>query len=276
MGLAPMIGQRRFCHHCQELRIEGVRCCSSNRTPEPLCALLTGATCWRPARWCWRARDRSSWNTGKCSAPIWAKGRGRSGRPENRKGNYRYADLEPDKECMNAEQLQQLQLERLQATLIVFTGCGFLSALFQGHRVFTEVDLTDLRDLERFTIHDQQRHQRLLPLSDVCRTSPRSGSHSSSSGTNDQSPGGRLHAPGSQRLEPPRGAHPDGGGFSRDDVIRSPSPMALMTAVWGSITGGAHRRMVLPHFGRAVLTGRSRSCRITAPRSWFPPLPILW
>ena len=57
---------------------------------------------------------------------------------------------EPDKECMDAEQLQQLQLERLQATLNrVCRNVAFYQRCFKAIGFSPEVDLTDLKDLER-------------------------------------------------------------------------------------------------------------------------------
>jgi phenylacetate-CoA ligase len=57
---------------------------------------------------------------------------------------------EPDKECMSRDELRQVQLERLQATLNrVYRNVSFYRRRFKEVDFHPEQDLTDLKDIER-------------------------------------------------------------------------------------------------------------------------------
>lgn len=57
---------------------------------------------------------------------------------------------QPDKECMSREELQQVRLERLQATLHrVYRNVSFYHRRFKAIGFQPEEDLTDLKDIER-------------------------------------------------------------------------------------------------------------------------------
>lgn len=90
---------------------------------------------------------------------------------------------EPEKECMSRDELQQLQLERLQATLNrVYRNVSFHRRRFKEMDFRPEDDLTDLKDLERlpFTtsqdVSDSYPYDMFaVPLREVVRVHSSSG-----------------------------------------------------------------------------------------------------
>jgi len=154
---------------------------------------------------------------------------------------------EPDKECMEAEQLQQLQLERLQATLNrVYRNVAFYQRCFKAIGFSPEVDLTDLRDLERlpFTtskdISASYPYQMFaVPLREVVRIHSSSGTM-----TNPQ-------VVGYTRQDLSVWSHLvarilTAGGVSRDDVIQ-------ITFAYGLMTGGLGIHYGAERIGASVL-----------------------
>ena len=154
---------------------------------------------------------------------------------------------EPDKECMNAEQLQQLQLERLQATLNrVYRNVAFYQRCFKAIGFSPEVDLTDLRDLERlpFTtskdISASYPYQMFaVPLREVVRIHSSSGTM-----TNPQ-------VVGYTRQDLSVWSHLvarilTAAGVSHDDVIQ-------ITFAYGLMTGGLGIHYGAERIGASVL-----------------------
>ena len=154
---------------------------------------------------------------------------------------------EPDKECMNAEQLQQLQLERLQATLNrVYRNVAFYQRCFKAIGFSPEVDLTDLKDLERlpFTtskdISGSYPYQMFaVPLREVVRIHSSSGTM-----TNPQ-------VVGYTRQDLSVWSHLvarilTAGGVSPDDVIQ-------ITFAYGLMTGGLGIHYGAERIGASVL-----------------------
>lgn len=90
---------------------------------------------------------------------------------------------EPDKECLSQDELQQLQLERLQATLNrVYRNVSFTRRRFKEIGFRPEDDLTELKDLERlpFTtaqdVSDSYPYDMFaVPLREVVRVHSSSG-----------------------------------------------------------------------------------------------------
>jgi phenylacetate-CoA ligase len=154
---------------------------------------------------------------------------------------------EPDKECMEAEQLQQLQLERLQATLNrVYRNVAFYQRCFKAIGFSPEVDLTDLRDLERlpFTtskdISASYPYQMFaVPLREVVRIHSSSGTM-----TNPQ-------VVGYTRQDLSVWSHLvarilTAAGVSHDDVIQ-------ITFAYGLMTGGLGIHYGAERIGASVL-----------------------
>jgi phenylacetate-CoA ligase len=90
---------------------------------------------------------------------------------------------EPEKECMDREELQQLQLERLQATLNrVHRNVAFYQRRFKQVGFSPEEDLTDLQDLQRLPFTTSQDvsacypyQMFAVPLREVVRVHSSSG-----------------------------------------------------------------------------------------------------
>ncbi|GLI35661.1 phenylacetate--CoA ligase family protein [Desulforhabdus amnigena] len=90
---------------------------------------------------------------------------------------------EPDKECMSRDELEQLQLERLQATLNrVYRNVSFYHRRFKEIDFRPEDDLTELKDLQRlpFTtsqdVSDSYPYEMFaVPLREVVRVHSSSG-----------------------------------------------------------------------------------------------------
>jgi len=154
---------------------------------------------------------------------------------------------EPDKECLEAEQLQQLQLERLQATLNrVYRNVAFYQRCFKAIGFSPEVDLTDLKDLERlpFTtskdISASYPYQMFaVPLREVVRIHSSSGTM-----TNPQ-------VVGYTRQDLSVWSHLvarilTAGGVSPDDVIQ-------ITFAYGLMTGGLGIHYGAERIGASVL-----------------------
>ncbi|MEM5790141.1 MAG: phenylacetate--CoA ligase, partial [Syntrophobacteraceae bacterium] len=91
---------------------------------------------------------------------------------------------EPDKECMSQDDLRQIQLEQLQATLNrVYRNVSFYRRRFKEINFRPEDDLTEIRDIERlpFTtskdISDSYPYEMFaVPLREVVRVHSSSGS----------------------------------------------------------------------------------------------------
>ena len=97
---------------------------------------------------------------------------------------------EPDKECMDREELEQLQLERLQATLNrVYTHVPFYRKRFDSMGIAPE-DVTSLADLSRlpFTTKEDLRDNYpyglfAVPMREVVRVHASSGTTGAPTGS---------------------------------------------------------------------------------------------
>jgi phenylacetate-CoA ligase len=154
---------------------------------------------------------------------------------------------EPDKECMERDEVRQLQLERLQATLNrVYRNVAFYRRHFKEVGFSPEEDITDLRDLERLpftTSHDVSScypyEMFAVPLREVVRVHSTSGTMS-----NPQVVGYTRQdlANWSNLVARILSA----GGVTRDDVIQ-------ITFAYGLMTGGLGIHYGAERIGASVL-----------------------
>src|SRR5665647_781045 len=93
---------------------KAARFCSSSRTRRPPWASRTAGMFLKPEGLSCKGRRKTSSRTARCNGPTWA---GIWTRKERCNGSEGGMYWEPDKECMDREELEQLQLERLQSTL---------------------------------------------------------------------------------------------------------------------------------------------------------------
>lgn len=154
---------------------------------------------------------------------------------------------EPDKECVERDELRQLQLERLQATLNrVVRNVAFYRRRFRQVGFSPEEDFTDLRDLERLPFTTSQDvsscypyEMFAVPLREVVRVHSSSGTMS-----NPQVVGYTRQdlATWSNLVARILSA----GGVTRDDVIQ-------ITFAYGLMTGGLGIHYGAERIGASVL-----------------------
>lgn len=154
---------------------------------------------------------------------------------------------EPDKECISRDELHQVQLERLQATLNrVYRNVSFYQRRFKELDFRPEDDLTELKDLERlpFTtsrdVSDSYPYEMFaVPLREVVRV------HSSSGTTANPGVVGYTR----QDLKTWSGLVArilSAGGVTQDDVIQ-------ITFGYGLLTGGLGIHYGAERIGASVL-----------------------
>ena len=154
---------------------------------------------------------------------------------------------EPDKECMSRDELQQYQLERLQATLNrVYKNVSFYRRRFKEIGFRPEDDLTDLTDIRRlpFTtsqdVSDSYPYEMFaVPLREVVRVHSSSGTS-----TNPRVVGYTRQDLKTWSTLVARIL--SAGGVTQDDVIQ-------VTFVYGLLTGGLGIHYGAERIGASVL-----------------------
>jgi phenylacetate-CoA ligase len=154
---------------------------------------------------------------------------------------------EPDKECMDREELQQLQLERLQATLNrVHRNVAFYQRRFKEVGFSPEEDLIDPQDLQRLPFTTSQDvsacypyQMFAVPLREVVRVHSSSGT-----GTNPQVVGYTRQDLNTWSSLVARIL--SAAGVTRDAVIQ-------VTFAYGLMTGGLGIHYGAEHIGASVL-----------------------
>ncbi len=154
---------------------------------------------------------------------------------------------EPDKECLDREEIRQLQLERLQATLNrVYRNVAFYHRRFKEVGFSPEHDITDLKDLERLPFTTSQDvsscypyEMFAVPLREVVRIHSSSGTMSN------------PQVVGYTRQDLATWSHLvarilSAGGVTRDDVIQ-------ITFAYGLMTGGLGIHYGAERIGASVL-----------------------
>ncbi len=148
---------------------------------------------------------------------------------------------EPDKECMSRDELQQFQLERLQATLNrVYRNVSFYRRRFKECDFHPENDLTELKDLQRlpFTtsldVSDSYPYDMFaVPLREVVRVHSSSGTMTNPRVVGYTRQDLRTWSSLVARIL-------SAGGVTQDDVIQVAFAYGLMTGGLG-IHYGAER-----------------------------------
>ncbi len=154
---------------------------------------------------------------------------------------------EPDKECMDREELEQLQLERLQATLNrVYRNVAFYRKRFREIGFVPEEDLTDLGDIKRlpFTTRDDVSDSYpyemfAVPLREVVRVHTSSGTSVNPRVVGYTKRDLRTWAQLTARVLA-------AGGVTHDDVIQ-------VTFAYGLLTGGLGIHYGAERLGASVL-----------------------
>jgi phenylacetate-CoA ligase len=154
---------------------------------------------------------------------------------------------EPDKECMDREEIRQLQLERLQATLNrVHRNVAFFHRRFKEIGFSPEDDMTEIRDLERLPFTTSQDvsacypyEMFAVPLREVVRVHSSSGTMA-----NPQVVGYTRQDLGIWSNLVARIL--SAGGVTRDDVIQ-------ITFAYGLMTGGLGIHYGAERLGASVL-----------------------
>jgi len=154
---------------------------------------------------------------------------------------------EPKKECLSRDELHQLQLERLQATLNrVYRNVSFYRRRFKAMDFRPEDDLTELRDIERlpFTtsrdVSDSYPYEMFaVPLREVVRVHSSSGTMSNPRVVGYTREDLKTWSNLVARIL-------SAGGVTQDDVIQ-------VTFVYGLLTGGLGIHYGAERIGASVL-----------------------
>lgn len=154
---------------------------------------------------------------------------------------------EPGKECMSRDELHQLQLERLQATLNrVYRNVSFYQRRFKEIGFLPENDLTELKDIERlpFTtsknVSDSYPYEMFaVPLREVVRVHSSSGSMTNPGVVGYTREDLRIWSNLVARIL-------SAGGVTQDDVIQ-------ITFSYGLLTGGLGIHYGAERIGASVL-----------------------
>lgn len=154
---------------------------------------------------------------------------------------------DPEKECMSRDELQQLQLERLQATLNrVYRNVAFYNRRFKKINFLPERDLVDLKDVQRlpFTtsqdVSDSYPYEMFaVPLREVVRIHSSSGTMSNPRVVGYSRQDLKVWSELVARIL-------TAGGVVRDDVIQ-------VTFAYGLLTGGLGIHYGAERIGASVL-----------------------
>ena len=140
---------------------------------------------------------------------------------------------DPSRECMSRDELEQLQLERLQATANrVYKNVTHYRKIFTERGIIPE-DIQSLTDLTRHSLYDPRRSAPELPLRYVCRAAPGSRSHSLLFRYDQQAHRHGLHEKRCPDLVQSVARFMTAAGVTRDDLVQIAFNYGLFTGAFG-------------------------------------------